>query len=247
MRVAIRKRRIDSKDAVRRLLYVERMSLAAHDICRGEKETAEEMKAMLNKILWVLLGVIPLLSCSEHLPSYSDPSQILKGTFDCRYILSATENAVHLNLVVTNSFDETLQGEAVLKGSGMITLKRNAALRRSFSLSSVNLVHGRYDNTTGILTLDPGESVTLRFVWNFAVDTGGDLTGSQFVYYPDSTCPQRLIAYEETFLLEGHVQVFDRIPTIDFRPIEFSMCHVKTYVPPGATCLSFDTSKPCSR
>jgi hypothetical protein len=198
----------------------------------------------LKKTQWMIALMLPFLSCNEHLPSYTDPGNALVLTLEGRYILTRSGNYMRVDFIMTNNFDETLQAQPAIQGRGSITLKRDTTLHRSFTLSPSNIVQG-YDPQTGLLTIDPGESVRFRFEWSFVDDRGVSLPQTVFVYHPDPTCPGRAIAYNETFILTGSLKVFDRIPTTSAGPMEFSLCYVTAYVPPNA-CPPINTDLPCS-
>jgi len=188
--------------------------------------------------------VLLFVTCSEQLPTYTDPADALTLTLEGKYILAISGNYMRVDFIMTNTFDETLQAKPSVQGSGRITFKRDTTIHRSFTLSSNNLVGG-YDPATGIVTIDPGQSVRFRYVWGFTDDQGQNLTQTSFQYYPDPSCPGRMIAYNETFVLTGSLKIFDRIPRKDAAPTEFSMCYVSAYVPPNS-CPPINTDAPCS-
>ena len=183
-------------------------------------------------------------SCSEALPPYEDPRDILDGKTIARYVFSSRENTMSVNLIFTNEFDETLEGKAVLAGQGTITWARDPNVRKTFTITPANLTNGKFNPTTSVLTMDPGDSLRLNYRWNFIDDTGMDLRQDGFLYFTDPTCSFRKISYEETFIIRAEIKVFERIGPMAIRLTEFTMCHVTPWVSQQA-CPSISTDAPC--
>lgn len=198
---------------------------------------------------WVLvpsIGVALLgLSCNESLPPSVDPSHAIDVKMNVQYAYSNTENAVHVDFTVTNRFDETLQARAAVFGTGIITLKRDTSRHRTYLVSVANVLNG-YNSATGMVTIDPGQSIHVLYVWNFVDDVGRDFRTTVFTYYPDTTCLTfgRMIAFNETFTVTGSIRIFDKLPTITVPPRELSMCHVNKYVLQNY-CPIIDPNNPC--
>lgn len=177
---------------------------------------------------WIAFG-----ACESELPSYNDPSTVFAGRANGFYSYGVTTNSLSFFLTIKNSFDETLQGKAVLNGQLEIIPLRNSSYRRTFSLSDANLNYARnYNSTSKILTIDPGDSIQFRVSWSFMADNGVDLRNSFFRYFPDTSCNVRTIALPEAFSIHGEMKVFDRIPATTATMSEFVFCHVNLWILP---------------
>ncbi len=201
--------------------------------------------------VFALISVLSFLSsCDEQLPAYRDPRNALEAKVMTRYVLGVSENSMKVEIRVINTYDETFEGRAVLQGSGSILLKRNQFVGRTFTVTAANFTSGKYNPVTGILRMDPNDTLRLIFSWNFVADGGVDLRQTVFQYYNDATCSwdqplviQRRIAFQETFVVRVSLKVFDKIPELSDGPIEFTMCHVDQWVP-GNWCapIIFDAN-----
>ncbi len=186
--------------------------------------------------------------CDESLPSYREPSAVLQGKVEANYILTSSDNRVGVAVTAINRYEESLEGRRVVTGSIEIRSKRKPELRKTLDVSSVHLVYARFHNSqTGMVRMDPGDSVRFLVSWNLA---GGDTPGDNeflelFSYYIDPTCPgpppspMRTIAFRETFILSGELKVFEQVSPVSIGPTEFSFCRISQWVPPNA-CLSVD-------
>lgn len=213
----------------------------------GIKKQPNNPTARWNVV--VLAGILLLLcgSCSESLPPYLDPREVLEGTLEGRYVLILSENSLKVDFTVRNAFDETLEGKASLQGDGQIVLQRNNDRKKTFVLSVSNMVAGNsfYNQATGVLKLDPGASITFRYTWNFIDDSNRDLRQADFQYVGDPSCQSRMIAYEETFILRAQMKVYEKVAEVVAGPVAFSMCHVTAWVNP-MSCPPILTDQPCS-
>lgn len=181
----------------------------------------------------MVVAVVGLcLSCKERLPSYEDPTQIFSGILRPTYQYSGTQNSLNVQLVVVNDFDETFEGRTLFEGTVEIVLARKPDLKKTFFLSSSNLIQGKYNAGSRVLTLDPGDSVRVRVSWNFVDDQGTDLRQQEFSYRTDQTCFQRRIAGEEVFTITGRLKLYDRTEEIKFGPVIYAICHINAWVDP---------------
>ncbi|HEY4612967.1 MAG TPA: hypothetical protein VII11_08305, partial [Bacteroidota bacterium] len=192
--------------------------------------------------------------CDESLPPYSEPEMFLTGSISGQYILTATDNSMKVYFSIKNIFDETLQGQAVMRGTMEIVSMRNPNVHKTYALSISNVSNpGRYDPATGILTFDPGDSVVYLASWNFiADDQGADLRTSYFRYVSDPVCTGRALdgtplerchALTEEFILRSEIIVFEgRAPVR--ATVLFPLCYVSRWVNPKY-CPPIITSPPC--
>jgi hypothetical protein len=185
------------------------------------------------------------VSCDESLPQYQDPSTVLLGTVRAQYVISFTDNSLHGFFTVKNVYEETFQGQAPLSGTLVMTAKRNPKVQKTFHLTANNITYAaNYDRATGVLTIDPGDSVVFSSTWNFIDDAGQDLRSTFFRYVADTSCDGRSIAPDETFLLEGSVKVYDRLPDVPGGPTEYTFCHVNIWVG-SHDCPTIFVEPPC--
>jgi hypothetical protein len=192
--------------------------------------------------------VLLILSCSEELPPYKEPSDVLQSEIQGRYVYDFTDNIMKVCITVKNTYRETFQSGNVLRGSLQIILSRDQNIRKTAPIDAANLIYARdYNSSTRVLTLDPRDSIILGYSWNFIDDNGTDLRKSVFQYSPDPTCTSREIAGEETFIIRGDLRVFSQTGSLILGSINFSFRHVKQWVDPKGGCLWIPTDRPCSK
>lgn len=207
------------------------------------------MKYLRKTILFLsIAGYCTLIisGCDESLPPYEDPRDVLKASLNGRYVLSATENSIKIDVYVVNTFDETFQAKGILDGVGTIMSKRDNSFIRTFTLTPSHWTWGKYDTRTGVLTMDPGDTLRLTYSWNYLDDKGRDARESIFSYFTDRTCTFRRISIEETFILQVKIKVYEKVPEIVSKSFEYSLCHVSSWVDPKV-CTRIRTDLPCSQ
>lgn len=178
--------------------------------------------------------------CNEALPPYIDPREVFEGTIQGAYL--------RVYLDVTNSYDETLEGPAVLSGEVEIVYATDPSLSWKLMITSANLLTSRnYNPSTGVLRVDAGETLRFLLNWGVIADNGVDLSSQVFRYWEDPDCSYgRCIAEKEAFIARGSVTIFKKTGTITFGPILFSLCHVIGDVPPNF-CPPLDHMVPCPK
>lgn len=191
-----------------------------------------------------ILAIFTVCACSEHLPPYDDPSDLLSGTMEVQYVM-AERNEIVVSLMVRNLYDETLQDTAIFAGTCEITLVRNPSLRKTVVLSSANLQWGDYHSSTRILTIDPGENVIMAAHWDFICDDSTDLRASVFRYIEDPTCRYRHVAQTEELVVRASLQLFSQMPPVELGPTVLSFCHIDTAVP-LQLCAPLNGDNSCS-
>lgn len=201
--------------------------------------------AILAGLLLAILTGGP--TCSEALPPYIDPTDVFDGSIEGAYVLIPSDNSVKIYLKARNRYDETLEGPAVLQGEAEISLARDPSMVRKFTITSANLLTSRnYNPSTGVLRVDPGETMVFGLSWNLVTDNGTNLRGSHFRYWVDLECPMRCVAEAELFIIRGSVIIFDKTGTVTPQPASFSLCHVNAYIEPRL-CPPIDYTIPCSK
>ena len=185
-------------------------------------------------------------SCNESLPPYDEPQRLFDATVTGDYTLTASDNSMKVYVTVRNTFDETLQARFALGGEVDIVSARDPSVRKTFFLTpGIIMSIPGYDPRTGILTIDPGGTVSLGISWDLVDDSGNDLRASFFRYVEDPACSLRCLAYAEDFVLSGNVQLLERTGPVLFGPVVYSLCFVSQWINPKL-CPPIITGEPCS-
>jgi hypothetical protein len=202
-----------------------------------------------------LMMLFSFHSCDEDLPTYVEPSALLEAKIDGEYFLSDTEHSLRVYLRVTNRYDETLDGSALLSGHIVVFSARDTTVRKSLTLTRASLVQGSI-SPSGLLKIDPNETIILKGVWDFpgnsVIDdsgrnlSGGDSTrGGFFKIVKDPECPFRYFAQPEDFVLKGSVTLFSQRAPVSAGPTVFRFCYVTNFVD-VRVCPRVITVTPCS-
>ncbi len=187
--------------------------------------------------------LIAFMSCREALPVYREPQEILMGAAEGWYDFSLTRNSLYVRAVIVNAFDETLEGKGPLRGTLQVVSARDTSFRKTFNLAAGDLTRGDYDRTTGVLRIDPGDTVMFAAEWTWIDDAGRDLKASLFQYAQDLSCPGRLIARNEIFFLSGSFFIYDKTGTTVLKRFSVSLCHVTHY---DRNCSAVEAWNACS-
>jgi hypothetical protein len=179
----------------------------------------------------LFLGILAGSGCDESLPPRDNPDIIFKGDISSSYVYAPTENDCLFIIDVTNSYHETIQDTAAVKGTLEVTLKRDVRYHKTFHLTLQNFLGPFvYDPLRNLFTIDPGKKASFSATWNFIDDNGVDLTTSLFTYMTDPTCPQRYISESETFILKGSIQILHGGEIIPFGPKEFKVSYRTPFI-----------------
>lgn len=186
----------------------------------------------IPRLVSVALVLVLSLSCDESLPPYDVPSNLFRGTIRPTFIQLGSH--LWIILTVQNTFDETLQDVANLKGSLEIVLARDPSIHKTVTLDSRNLLYHfnerlgypLYANVPaidqrGILTINSKDSVRFFYDWTFMSDDSLYLPTQVFRMHEDTRYPGNFIAEPETFILKGYVQVFTRTGLVIFEPVQY--------------------------
>lgn len=157
---------------------------------------------MKNVVLLFLIfySFIGLWSCNESLPVYTPPENVLKAsivalntpTDTVRYSMLDDNNPnlvrVTLNspfngyeIVFVNTYEETIQDDMEIDGTCELAWVEKPELKAMMTLSNTSFYSGDLDPATGMLTINPGDTVRLRVFWNFRLTTN-DWAFSQVRY-----------------------------------------------------------------
>lgn len=202
---------------------------------------------MMNRTLWTYLGLPVLLltgSCSEQLPLREDLSdQITIGLMSKYYVVpgssvSGDAGMLQFFIVVKNRLDETLDDIARLNGTLEVTWQPpkdrepNITLTRTFTLSHANIFSSpQYDPVTRRITLQPGDSLTLRVIWNMKTNDSSYLLmymnavsdSSCYVHHFGGTWNRRITG-RQRFMATASVRLFDRLAVLRAVPVTVSHC-----------------------
>jgi hypothetical protein len=202
----------------------------------------------------LLLFTLCFHSCDEELPVYNEPDARLDATVEGEYFLSDVEHSLRVYVRITNRYDETLDGPASLQGSVVLFSPRDTSVRKTLQLTRSNLITGTV-NSSGILKIDPKETIVLKAVWDFSGDRviddfGRQLNGNSadvhfFSFVSDPDCSLRLFAKPEDIVLQGKVTVFSQRAPMLVGPTVFRFCFVSNFVP-VYLCSRVVTIVPCS-
>jgi hypothetical protein len=175
---------------------------------------------------------------------------LFKASIRAEYVLQPNANGVGVTCVLKNVYDETLQAKAAVTGKVEITWAENLQLKKVGYLTTANLAYARnYNSQTGVLTIDPGDSITVTYHWEITADSEAVLRGQIFTLKPDFSCmflniPRRYIADPETFIITGEVRVFQNTATVKVGQTDATFCLVTAYVP-VRECPTVSHFPPC--
>lgn len=187
------------------------------------------MRFRMSHILMVLL--VFAVSCDESLPPRQDPSAVFVVQARPVYYYAQTANSMLVELCFINNFDETLSDRLDLNGTMVITSKRDTSVHKTFTIANQNLVYGSYVPSTGILTVDPGDSIVFGAMWDFTDDYGRQVPSILFQYHVDPLCAARLISDPETFNVLVSTRLFAPLAYTTYRS-GFEFRHLLQWVSP---------------
>lgn len=195
-----------------------------------------------------------VFSCNEVLPVYQEPEVLLKATIEGEYWLSVDDHSLRFYVEITNTFDETLEAKAQLTGSVVAFFARDTTIRKTFLLTSSNILSGNY-SPDATLRIDPGKSVVLKAVWQFSGDKVVDDSGRDlafrgeglptfFSFVTDQTCESRRFARPEDLIVRATITVFNGKAPVTAGPMVYPFCFVSNFVEVNV-CPRVITVPPC--
>ena len=222
---------------------------------------------MSSKNTFIYLNLILSLfffwGCAESLPPRSDPVNLFGISITTEYNIVNNFGMLDVFITLKSNYEETLQDVALLDGTIMIDwtiapeLRGNIVPRRTVHIEPSQIVHARkFDNFTRMLTIDPGDSIVLRYRWNFKMDDSTDLY-KQLKYQADKGCvlsaggdgpPQyRRYSPNQPFLISAQVKIFGRSATVYSVPFTVVTCVTLPGTNAGPPkCKAIDPDNPCS-
>jgi hypothetical protein len=151
------------------------------------------------------------------------PANLFAISMATEYNIVDNSGLLDIFITLKSNYEETLQDVALLEGTLMIDWtiapeeRGNIVSRRTAHFGPSQIVHAKkYDSFTRILTIDPGDSIILRYRWNFKMDDSTNLY-KQFRYQSDMGCilraggegaPQyRRFSANQPFLISAQVKI----------------------------------------
>ena len=199
--------------------------------------------------------------CGESLPPRSDPANLFTISISTEYNIVNDFGFLDVFVTLKSNYDETLQDVVLLDGTLMIdwtadpAIRGNIVPRRTAHIDPSQMVHARkYDSFTQMLTIDPGDSIILRYRWNFKTDDSTDIY-KQFKYKSDTGClvgcassgsPYRRFSANQPFLISAQVKIFGRSATIYAVPFSLVTCVTLPCSSGWPNCKPIDPDNPCS-
>jgi hypothetical protein len=227
------------------------------------------IKGNVNKYFLLLLSscsVLALCGCEETLPLRNDPTNFFTTSLRALYVYNTPrEHSFYIYLVVKNSYDETLEAKAAIDGTLRIKWQPPADFTGKFvneknvKLSLKDIQTGNYNEKTGTLLFNPGDSLVLMYRWDFTTDDNTDLLNT-FQYFLDRGCyvkayPSgykgfRKISEKESLEIIGNVKIFAQTAILYAKPLQVNQCFVShdfgQWDPKFEPCIPIDPSNPCS-
>jgi len=183
-------------------------------------------KLFLLSLLWVAVA------CDEHLPSRNDPSDLLSARLETTWSLTSLENQLYVRLILTNTYDEVIEGTVNIEGAITISFSRDPSYTRTFDLTSALVDNApTFDDVKGFMQIPPGESMSFLLTFDWTDDRGRDVRGVM-IYEDDPDCGLRRVAARESFLIRGEAKLFTRIAAATAHPVLFELCHVSVWINP---------------
>ncbi|MFZ4621365.1 MAG: hypothetical protein ACOYNS_12465 [Bacteroidota bacterium] len=225
----------------------------------------------MKPIVRILPFVIVLSSflstgCDEELPPQNDPRDLFFSTAFTQYKYASdarpTQSSVDIFIVYKNYFDETIEDFASLKGTIRIEwlvppADRGAVVPfRTDELTIGNLFQADgYNFVTNRLTIDPKDSIILRYRWDLKTDDSTNLL-TQVKYSLDQDCtvkanPQgdagfRAVSAKQLFRVTAVFSIFQRGGTVITSPQQFSSCWISPHFGETSPCNQPNPLNPCS-
>lgn len=195
----------------------------------GNKRDKKMQSPIVQMTILSCIALITL-SCNESLPAYNPPENVLRvsisslttPTDTIRYTMIDNNNpnlvAVSLNspfngyeISIVNLYEETIQDNMEIEGTVELSWVDKPELKTILKISNTSFYDGNLDPVTGLLTLNPTDTVHLRIFWNFKLATD-DWAFSQIQYIDGpmyNAGSNKFVAdrFHQTMLLHGTVKV----------------------------------------
>lgn len=196
---------------------------------------------IIRSLTVVSFGLI-FMRCSESLPTYKFPDQVLSLQVTLveqlpDRVAPPGNQMVHVRLTAENVYDDIFQDSVDVKGTVRIWWQRMPGRLRTIYLSVKN-----FSNRTlvqnGQLTLLPGEQFTMDVYWNLKDDDSIYIPGVDFIYQPIHMCDVNVICGDpEIFVLDASVSIYDRLGFVAAPEVDFPFVKRECYSPGLPPCI----------
>lgn len=191
---------------------------------------------------WMIaLALLALFGCEESLPPYVEPVNVLDGSIerlspDTLRVYYASDgeylgsDLLRVNVKIANAYPQLLQGSVLVKG------RVNVYVVAPVPIVGVPVVLARQNLAQPpifqeAIALPPGQAAQLRAEW-YPFDARGGFVFSSVPHVetvmPDSTVVRTYLPM--TFRVEADVQIFERVPSVRTRTLEFVQQYIEVIV-----------------
>ena len=178
---------------------------------------------LMNKktaIHFIAVSVVCILACDESLPPYEQPENTLVITE-----VLATQGTIGSGIPILNvylwggnQYEETFDDTVSVSGHVRITWSDQPDL-----VSTLRLSNGNFTGTTPIqgsrLTLDPGDTFSMKTVWYFYSDSGEYII-DLMDYSNNDVRGNYEYSKPEIFVIEVELLIYRQIGRIESEPLE---------------------------
>jgi hypothetical protein len=222
----------------------------------------------MKKYFIPFIVVLPVIfsACDEELPPQNNPENLFISSASSQYQYVSdskpTQSSIDIYVVYKNFYDETLDDFASLKGTIKVEWlaapeERGAIIPyRTDQLTIDNLFHANgYNFSTNRLSIDPNDSIILRYRWNLKTDDSTNLM-SQVKYAVDRDCIVnansqndpgfRFVSAKQQFRVTASFTIFQRGGTVVTSPQQFSSCWIAPHYGERSPCNQPNPFNPCS-
>ncbi|MFZ4621367.1 MAG: hypothetical protein ACOYNS_12475, partial [Bacteroidota bacterium] len=200
-----------------------------------------------HSFISAVIIIIIFAGCAEELPPKNVPDHIFSANLDIAYAYGPGINGIYFFATVINDFDETISGNALIKGTmeieWVVPKDRLMAFTtvRTVKLTPQNIFTAHnYNAVNRTLLIDPHDTVKLGYLWDFKFDDSTDIRnvpyyrldakqvdcGNTVMINGVPTYVPRLIFKSASFKVKCSIQYFDRTAVIQFPEKVMSMCAI---------------------
>ncbi len=213
--------------------------------------------------IWCLVtSAVIVMGCNEGLPVRDDLSSQVTTSLRSGYVFQSNRSYLRFYLTVKNDLDETLEGEAAIRGTIVVTwlptLNDNGDFNknRTFRITKDDIFSGikNFNALTGRLSIPPGDSIVFFANWDMMTDDSTYLTNHFQVHqesgcdviYSDLSTGKRRISDRQKFMFTASIKLFDQLAVMNTAPVTTSQCVVVSYMHEGGNCPDINKFNPCT-
>lgn len=214
----------------------------------------------------IIASSLLLLGCDEELPPQNNPTDLFTSQTSAQYQYvpdtRPTQSSIDIYIVYKNFYDETLDDFASMRGTIKIEWlappeERGAIIpTRTDQLTFDNLFYASgYNFSSNRLSVDPNDSIVLRYRWNLKTDDSTNLI-AQVKYSLDRDCGVsvnsqddpgfRAVSSKQQFRVTATFSIFQRGGTVITTPQEFTSCWIAPHFGERTPCNQPNPYNPCS-